>query len=158
MRFGRTKGLHKPVRLHQVKGKHVLFGGRTTASSRMMVLFTDCEIVHACNILCVFWGWRKTWKLEFSNRVLKRKLLATHHVRTRVTQRGRGGGCGANRFQQKTRGIFIISRKVIFKKSFQALRSCNDICTRVTAVCIALQLSTFDWRCLCGLFRMCNQL
>ena len=34
------------------------------------------------------------------------------------SQRGRDGGCGANRFRRKTRGVFIIESKVIFKKSY----------------------------------------
>ena len=123
-----------------------------------------------------FWGWLKTWKLECSNRALKRKLRATHRVRKRVPrntagawrwvwsesfptensrrfhyleqgdrpeqdgrrglprQRGRGGGCEANRFRRKTRGVFIILIKAFFKKSSRALTRCNFICTRVPTV------------------------
>ena len=54
------------------------------------------------HIMCMFWGWLKTWKLEWSNRVLKRKPPGnTLRAKARPTedgrrglrrQRGRGGG------------------------------------------------------------------
>ena len=66
---------------------------------------------------------------DLEARVLKRKLRAAHRERRRSMQdgrrglqrqRGRDGGCGANRFRRKTRGVFINSSKAIFKKISQA--------------------------------------
>ena len=45
------------------------------------------------HIICVFWGLLKTWNLECSNRVLKRQLRATHHVRRRVPRKTGDGAC-----------------------------------------------------------------
>ena len=43
--------------------------------------------------ICGFWRWPKTWKLERSNRVLKRKLRATHRERSRVPRKTGDGAC-----------------------------------------------------------------
>ena len=43
--------------------------------------------------ICGFWRWLKTWKLECSNRVLKRKLRATHRERSRVPRQIGDGAC-----------------------------------------------------------------
>ena len=56
-----------------------------------MVLFIDCEIVHADT--CVFRCWMKTWKLEGPNRVLKRELRATHRERRRVSRQTGDRAC-----------------------------------------------------------------
>ena len=39
-------------------------------------------------------------------------------------QRERDGGCRANRFRRKTRGVFITENKVIFKKGSQPFKMC----------------------------------
>ena len=51
----------------------------------------DCACM---TCLWLFWGWLKTWKLECSNPVLKRKLRATHRVRRRVPRKTGDGACG----------------------------------------------------------------
>ena len=43
--------------------------------------------------ICRFWRWLTTWKLERSNRVLKRKLRATHRGRSRVPRQTGDGAC-----------------------------------------------------------------
>ena len=43
--------------------------------------------------ICGFWRWPKTWKLERSKRVLKRKLRATHRERSRVPRKTGDGAC-----------------------------------------------------------------
>ena len=95
-----------------------------------MVLFIiDCEVVHAWRV-CVLWRWLKTWKLERWNRVLKRTPGNTPRANARPTQDGRrglqrqrerDGGCRANWFRRKTRGVFIIYSKAIFRKISQGL-------------------------------------
>ena len=45
------------------------------------------------HVVRVFWRWLKTWKLERSNRVLKRKLPATHRERRRVPRKTGDGAC-----------------------------------------------------------------
>ena len=71
-----------------------------------MVLFIDCEIVHACVL-------GLTEDLEA--RVLKGKPRATHRERRRVPRktghgacRDSGGGSRVKRFRRKTRGVIII--------------------------------------------------
>ena len=44
----------------------------------------------------------------------------TPRSKARKTAGAGGGGCGANRALPKTRGVFIIKSKAIFKKSYQA--------------------------------------
>ena len=41
----------------------------------------------------MLWSWLKTWKLERSNRVRKRKLQATHRERRRVPRKMGDGDC-----------------------------------------------------------------
>ena len=92
--FSGDQSLYTPVKLHQVQKNNGFLGGKTTANSPMMVLFIDCEIVYACHtsIMCTFWGWLKTCKLECSNRVLKRKPPGnTLHANVRHTEDGRRG-------------------------------------------------------------------
>ena len=42
-------------------------------------------------------------------------------------QRGRDGWCGTDRFRRKTRDVFINLSKANFKKSSQALTTCNYV-------------------------------
>ena len=49
--------------------------------------------MHDIFYICVFSVWLKTWKLECSNRVLKRKIRATHRVRRRVPRKAGDGAC-----------------------------------------------------------------
>ena len=61
------------------------FGGRTTASSRIVVLFM---IARSCmNDICAFWGWLETWKLESSNEASG----STQRAKARPSQDGRRG-------------------------------------------------------------------
>ena len=43
--------------------------------------------------MCALWRWLKTWKLERSNRVLKRKLRATHRGRRRIPRKTGDEAC-----------------------------------------------------------------
>ena len=70
----------------------------------------------------------------------------TPRAKARPTQDGRRGlqrqrerdrGCRANRFGRKTRGVFIIKSKAIFKKSYQGLTTCVLLlyyCTSIDVV------------------------
>ena len=86
--------------------------------------------------ICVFWRWLKTWKLERSNRVLKRKLRATHRERRRVPRKtgdgacrdsGSGtvdGRCRVTWFRRKTRGVWIIGAR----RSSRKIPKFNNMC------------------------------
>ena len=113
------QSLSTPVRLHRVKAKNGLFGGETTASSRIMALFIDSETVHACYILyvCVVGfaedlearALKSSPQTKAPGNARRAKARPTQDGRRGLRrQRGRGGGCGANRFRRKTRGVLII--------------------------------------------------
>ena len=87
-RFGKTR-----VCIRQ--SKNGFFEGRTTASSRIAVLFIDCEIVHARPIYLSVLGFAE----DLEARVLKsspqtKAPRATHRVRSRVPHKTGDGACG----------------------------------------------------------------
>ena len=121
------------------KWNNGFFGGRTTASSRIMVLFIDCEVVHAWHIYVCFGVGRKLGSSSAETKApgstLRAKARPTQDGRLGLQKRRkRNGRCGANRFRRKTWGIFIIESKVIFKKNSQSLITYNYIFTRVNTV------------------------
>ena len=63
-----------------------------------VVSWCSLLIARSCmHDMCVLWGWLKTWKLERSNRVLKRKFRATHRERRRAPRMTGGGACRDSR-------------------------------------------------------------
>ena len=69
-------------------------GSLGTEPQQAVVSWFSSLIARSCmHHICVFWRWQKTWKLERSNRVLKRKLRATHRELRRVPRKTGDGAC-----------------------------------------------------------------
>ena len=98
-------GLGEVLKLFSVRGDQSLYtrvslnrseriGSLRTEPHQAVVSWFCLLIAGSCmHDICVFWCWLKTWKLERPNRMLKRKLRATHRERRRVPRKTGGGAC-----------------------------------------------------------------
>ena len=103
-------------------------GSFGTEPQQAIVSWFCLLIARSCvHVICVFWRWLKTWKIERSSRVLKRKLRATHRERRRVPRKTGDGACrdsGGGTVRVERIGSDGKSEAFSF---FRARRSCGKV-------------------------------